>query len=82
MPIYEIRCLECGRSGEVLVMNSRKAMVCPECGSGRTEKLMSAPSSLTGKEGVRYPGAGDTACCGSSPSRAGCSGPGSCCGKN
>jgi hypothetical protein len=27
------------------------------------------------------PGPGDTACCGSSPDRASCAGPGSCCGK-
>jgi hypothetical protein len=26
------------------------------------------------------PGHGDTSCCGSTPSEAGCAGPGSCCG--
>jgi putative FmdB family regulatory protein len=81
MPIYEICCRDCGRTGEVLVIDSHKAPACPGCGSKNTEKLMSATSTLTGKEGTNYPGAGDTTCCGNSPAGAGCAGPGSCCGK-
>jgi hypothetical protein len=41
---------------------------------------MSASSSLTGRARQAVPGPGDTACCGSTPSHAGCAGPGSCCG--
>jgi hypothetical protein len=43
--------------------------------------MISKPSSLSGNSTSRFPGPGDTACCGSNPSEAGCAGPGSCCGK-
>ncbi len=82
MPIYEIRCLACGWSGEVLTTAADSALACPSCASPRTEKLLSAPSSLTGRSGAGLPGPGDHGCCGSSPVQAGCAGPGSCCGKN
>jgi putative FmdB family regulatory protein len=81
MPIYEIACQDCCQINEVIVSGSDAQIVCPSCGSTRTEKLMSATSSLTGRTGQSLPGAGDTSCCGSSPSGAGCAGPGSCCGK-
>jgi putative FmdB family regulatory protein len=82
MPIYEIECTVCGYIGELLVMNRDGAMACPSCGSNQTAKLMSATSSLTGREGQKVPGAQDTACCGSRPSEASnCAGPGSCCGQ-
>lgn len=81
MPIFEILCEQCGKSGEVLVFSKDAILLCPSCGSDQTTKLMSATSSLTGKEGQHFPGSGDTACCGSTPDRAGCAGPGSCCGK-
>ncbi len=81
MPIYEIKCLDCGHSGEVLVFHSDQELCCPQCGSNRTERLMSTPSSLTGRERQAVPGPGDHSCCGSSPQEAGCQGPGSCCGK-
>jgi putative FmdB family regulatory protein len=81
MPIYEIVCQECNHQAEVLVLSSTTTPVCPACGSLRTEKLISPTSSLTGRSGQALPGHGDTACCGQSPSTAGCAGPGSCCGK-
>jgi putative FmdB family regulatory protein len=83
MPIYEYKCLDCGKVSEILVFSSGPEVSCPECGSLSMEKLMSATSSLTGKSGTgRLPGPGDTACCGSRPGEAaGCAGPGSCCGK-
>jgi putative FmdB family regulatory protein len=81
MPIYEIYCEGCGFSGEVLVLSSSSAMVCPACGASGIKKLMSTTSSLTGRTPQSYPGASDTSCCGSHPSEAGCAGPGSCCGK-
>jgi hypothetical protein len=57
-------------------------VTCPECGSVRMTKLMSATSAITGQSGQRLPGPGDTACCGSRPGEAsGCAGPGSCCGR-
>jgi len=81
MPIYEIKCQDCGRSGEVLVLGGDAALVCPECGSAKTEKLISTPSPLSGRLGQNLPGPADRACCGTSPAEAGCAGPGSCCGK-
>ena len=82
MPIYDIQCLNCRQTGEVLVTTRDAPLVCPECGSGDTVKVMSATSSLTGRTGgPRLPGPADTGCCGSHPGEAGCADPGSCCGK-
>jgi putative FmdB family regulatory protein len=82
MPIFDIRCNNCGRTAEVLVMCDDGDMACPSCGSRQTVKLMSPTSSLTGREAQSFPGAHDTACCGSRPGEASnCSGPGSCCGQ-
>ena len=81
MPIYEIQCERCGYTGEVLIMDSSSAVVCPSCGVSDAKKLMSATSSLTGRSPRAYPGPQDTTCCGNVPTEAGCAGPGSCCGK-
>ena len=82
MPIYDIRCADCDYTGEVLVVDRSAPMVCPSCGSGKTTKLMSATSSLTGRAGQSLPGVNDTGCCGSHPGQVeGCAGPGSCCGR-
>ena len=81
MPIFEIECNGCGRIGEVLSISTSQPITCPECGSADVRKLLSATSTLTGKSGGRMPGPKDTACCGSSPAKANCAGPGSCCGK-
>jgi putative FmdB family regulatory protein len=81
MPIYDIRCQRCGQTAEVIVTTRDAPLVCPECGSHATDKVMSATSSLTGRTGNHLPGPADTGCCGSHPGEAGCAGPGSCCGK-
>jgi putative FmdB family regulatory protein len=81
MPIYDLRCTACGAESEVIVRPGEALPACPACGSPATEKLMSAPSSLTGRASSGLPGPGDTGCCGSTPGHAGCAGPGSCCGK-
>jgi len=81
MPLYDIQCRTCGRIGEVLVARSSDPLVCPDCGSALTRKIMSATSSLTGRSTAPLPGPADTGCCGSHPGHAGCAGPGSCCGK-
>ncbi len=81
MPIFDIHCSDCGHEGEVLHIDSRPEVTCPECGGLNTEKRMSVTSSLTGSTAKNLPGAGDTGCCGSAPGHAGCAGPGSCCGK-
>lgn len=81
MPIYDIMCRSCGKKSEVLMISSDDKLICPNCGSILTTRLMSATSSFTGQNVKEFPGTGDTACCGSSPSQAHCAGPGSCCGK-
>jgi len=82
MPLFDFLCLECGKTSEVLIASSEQLPICRECGSVKLEKLLSAPSSLSGAHKQGLAGAGDTACCGSSPAQAHCAGPGSCCGKN
>lgn len=42
MPIYEYVCKACGHEFEELVFSTQEAPACPQCGSPRTEKLMSA----------------------------------------
>lgn len=82
MPIYEIQCRACGYQGETLVLSGSESVACPECDSTEITRLMSTPSSLTGKTPHSVPGPNDTSCCGHSAAEAGCAGPGSCCGKN
>lgn len=81
MPLYEYLCLECGGLSEVLVTRSTDQPKCRACESTNLKRMLSTTSSLSGVTGHRMPGAGDTACCGSTPASAGCAGPGSCCGK-
>ncbi|WP_124329359.1 FmdB family zinc ribbon protein [Desulfonema ishimotonii] len=82
MPLFEYLCQDCGKICEILIAASDDAPECTACGSTRLKKLLSASSSVSGSARNSMPGAGDTACCGSSPGHAGCAGPGSCCGKN
>ncbi|MBS1886297.1 MAG: zinc ribbon domain-containing protein [Actinobacteria bacterium] len=44
MPIYEFECEECGACFEELVTAGTTAAPCPECGAGRTRRLISAVS--------------------------------------
>lgn len=81
MPLYDYLCLDCGKLSEILITGSNEKLQCDTCGGTQLKKMLSAPSSLSGVQANKMPGPGDTACCGSSPSHAGCAGPGSCCGK-
>jgi len=60
MPIYEYRCLECGRISEIFLrsLDSQKVQ-CPVCGSYKLDKLLSA--SYTLKTDASTPG---MTCCG------------------
>ncbi|MBW1895226.1 MAG: zinc ribbon domain-containing protein [Deltaproteobacteria bacterium] len=82
MPIFDYICLECGKYSEILLTGSSIQPQCASCGSNNLKKLLSAHSSMSGPTKSSMPGPGDTSCCGSNPSEAGCAGPGSCCGKN
>ncbi len=46
MPIYEYRCLSCGRNFQLLILNHLDAefAACPSCGSGELKKLISRTS--------------------------------------
>ena len=81
MPLFEYLCLDCGQISEVLISSPSDQPQCRACRSRNLKKLLSAHSSLSGLPKNRMPEPGDTACCGSTPSEAGCAGPGSCCGK-
>ncbi|MFH1858130.1 MAG: zinc ribbon domain-containing protein [Candidatus Omnitrophota bacterium] len=68
MPLYDFRCAECGRTTEVLVRTSleKESPECPECGSKRLERLISAPNiPKENTAGAPRCGKGIT-CCGSS----------------
>lgn len=45
MPIYEYTCKDCKHEFEELIFSQDEAVACPQCGSTRTEKLMSACSA-------------------------------------
>jgi putative FmdB family regulatory protein len=81
MPLFDYLCLECGKFSEILITSTEDRPQCQICGSDKVKKTLSAPSSLSGVQTSRFPGPGDTACCGANPNDAGCAGPGSCCGK-
>ena len=43
MPIYEYRCLECGRISEIFLRSLNNQNVqCPACGSYKLDRLLSA----------------------------------------
>lgn len=81
MPLYDFKCRDCGKENEILIAFSNDVPECEGCGSRNLEKMISVTSSFSGNVSAGFPGAGDTGCCGSNPSDAGCAGPGSCCGK-
>ena len=47
MPLFEFECHQCHREVEVLVRGS-ETPECPECGSSKLEKLLSAHSNMAG----------------------------------
>jgi len=81
MPIFEYVCADCGETSEILLTSSTDRAACPNCGSSNLHKLLSAHAAASGSPSARMPGPGDTACCGTSPDKAHCAGPGSCCGR-
>jgi len=82
MPLFDYLCLDCGNHSEILITGSREQPRCQSCKSSNLKKMISAPSSLSGTSMSKFPGQGDTACCGTNPTDARCAGPGSCCGKS
>ncbi len=48
MPLYEFSCNDCGREFEELVLKEQDQVFCPDCGSSRAQKLISAVRFKTG----------------------------------
>lgn len=59
MPIFDMKCLECGKVSEGFIRGSDRAPRCPDCGSYNSEKLISSPYMI--KSNNREP---STTCCG------------------
>jgi len=81
MPLFDYLCQDCGNTSEILIAADSDNPKCRYCHSKHLKKLVSPHSSMSGVSKNSMPGLGDTSCCGSSPTEAGCAGPGSCCGK-
>ena len=62
MPIFELRCEDCGKSFELLHLASgAPAMECIHCGSARTKKLYSSFATTSVSAGPSF---GDGPACG------------------
>ena len=62
MPVYDIKCNECGIVSEILLRGADdKAIHCPGCGSENIERLIAAPNVIR----MEAPALGKT-CCGRS----------------
>lgn len=71
MPMYEYRCVACGKEFEELVMNGGEIPHCPACGAEHPERLL---SGFAVGEKVGYSGSGGFA--GNGGAAAGCGGSG------
>ena len=77
MPTYNYHCSQCQHTFEVRKRMSDldSATLCPDCGSGYTERLISAVAIFCGTEGgERRALAGMSACGGCASAGSGCSG--------
>ena len=51
MPLYEYRCLGCGREFELLILRGSEPVACPACSGDAVERLIS--SFAVNSEGAR-----------------------------
>jgi putative FmdB family regulatory protein len=77
MPIFEYTCRDCSKAFEELVLGQEETIICPHCGSTKTEKLMSCCRSKVGGGQDADASIGSAAPAPSGGGCAGCSG-GSC----
>jgi len=49
MPLFEYKCQACEHVFEELVLSSSARVVCPQCGSDDTRKLLSVFATSTGR---------------------------------
>lgn len=59
MPIYDYKCLECGKISEIFVRGGEQVLRCSDCGSIKLEKMIS--SAYMVKAGSQASG---STCCG------------------
>jgi putative FmdB family regulatory protein len=59
VPIYDYKCLECGKISEIFIRGNEQVLCCNDCGSIKLEKLMS--SAYMVKTGGQSSG---STCCG------------------
>ncbi|OYP38175.1 FmdB family zinc ribbon protein [Rhodopirellula sp. MGV] len=68
MPLYEYECPECNQAVEVLVRNPDEKAECPDCGSHKLTRLMSATAApnMNGSKSLptASPSCGAPRCCG------------------
>lgn len=52
MPIFEFKCLKCGKKFEKIIFRplNEVEIICPDCESLEVEKLISAPGSIGASE--------------------------------
>ncbi len=55
MPIFEYKCSDCDNKFEELSMSSDETVNCPECNSGRVEKLLSTFAASTNSQSYQAP---------------------------
>lgn len=46
MPIYDFKCLDCGKVTEFISLVTDDSYNCPECGSNKLDRLISSPALL------------------------------------
>jgi len=64
MPIYEYKCLECGKISEYFISsNSKEKIVCKYCGSENVKKIFSSVVNVINSEASINRRKGKT-CCG------------------
>jgi putative FmdB family regulatory protein len=60
VPIYDFRCEQCGKISEIFVRSAADQDVgCPECGSGKMERLISSSYLVKTTDS-----SSETTCCG------------------
>ena len=51
MPIYEYKCMDCGKNFEILVFGKNdEKIICPGCKKSNLKKLFSTFASIVGKD--------------------------------
>lgn len=68
MPIYDYQCNECGKTYDIFhkVREVEEDILCPECGSVKHTRLLSAPSFAMKNSAPEAPSCASGGCCGGS----------------